>query len=139
MFSEQELEEEDKLPGRDTGSTPRPIVVQAARLQGGFPAHEALCLRCKTNRATDPHHWLFKRGSGVSRLKHQAPEWVLHHLNNVVLLCHPCHDDHGQTKDMFNLCCKFKVEICGIDPQIWMEHLQKHHQIVIPSEVAIFS
>jgi hypothetical protein len=96
-------------------ATPRELVVQIAREQNGFPPSRAVCIWCQKPGATDPHHWLFKRSSGVSLE-------VLHNPANVVLLHHHCHQTYGQTKAMTLFCLGHKINL-GYDIAGWIDKL----------------
>jgi len=107
-----------------TSKVPNEVIVMVAREQGGIPAHLATCANPTCSRkATDPHHWLFKRSSGVSRTS-LTPEQVLHHPYNIVLLCRLCHDTLGQTEEMIVMCFRYKVNL-GIDILDWVDELLK--------------
>lgn len=95
--------------------TPRALVVQIAREQGGIPVYEAVCPWCWCEGATDPHHWAFKRSDNV-------PDEVLHTPQNVVLLHHNCHSNHGQTKAMTERCLQYKQSL-GYDIFAWVDDL----------------
>jgi hypothetical protein len=98
-------------------STPTPpaLIVQIAREQGGILPSRAVCVWCKAPGATEPHHWLFKRSSGV-------PDEVLHTKQNVVLLHTKCHSEHGQTKLMTMRCLEWKI-VLGYDISGWVEEI----------------
>ena len=75
----------------------------------------AVCPFCNTRIATDPHHWCFKRSDNV-------PDEVLHTPENVVLLCHLCHDRNGQTKQMTERILAYKIG-SGYDIYKWVDDL----------------
>jgi len=96
-------------------STPKELIVQLSREQGGPPISWAICPYCRKPGATDAHHWLWKRSDNV-------PDEVLHTRQNVILLCHFCHDRHGQTKEMTLICLAFKLRL-GYDIFDWVDGL----------------
>lgn len=107
---------------------PPAVVVTVAREQGGIPTHKARCIYCRKRYATDPHHWLFKRSSGISRSDDDIPEEALHHPFNIVLLCRQCHDLFGQTTSMAINCYRWK-EALGVNILEWVETLVKQGTI----------
>jgi len=100
--------------------TPKWLVVQVAREQGGIPLSKTICPWCGQPGATDPHHAFYKRSSGVA----SAPDEVLHTPQNVVILHHSCHDLYGQTKAMTAKLLAHKVSL-GYDIFEWVEDLIK--------------
>ena len=97
--------------------TPKELIVQLSREQGGPPISWAICPYCRKPGATDPHHFLYKRSDN-------APDEVLHTRQNVILVCHPCHDKYGQTKGMTLTCLAFKLRL-GYDIFGWVDQLIK--------------
>jgi hypothetical protein len=86
-----------------------------AHEQGGFPFRKAICPWCNKPGACEPHHWLFKRSSGVS-------DEVLHNPANIVLLHNLCHRLWGQTKFMKQICAEHKITL-GYDLLSWLADL----------------
>lgn len=106
-------------------TVPKEIVVLVAREQDGIPAHKAICANPDCSSfATDPHHWLFKRSSGVSRTQQSVPSQVLNNPINIVLLCRTCHDKFGQTPRMVRICYHHKIAL-GYDIPAWIDGLIK--------------
>ena len=100
--------------------TPKALIVKLIREQR-FTGSVAICPYCLINGATDPHHWCFKRSSGV-------PDEVLHTPENVVLLCHECHTKYGQTREMTMTCLGLKLRK-GYDIFAWVDRLIQEGKI----------
>lgn len=84
-------------------TTPPATIVAVAREQYGYPLSKTRCAWCGLPGATDPHHWLLKRGAAV-------PPKVLHDRRNLVLIHHLCHDLYGQTEAMVQRCYHHKIK-----------------------------
>lgn len=48
------------------------------------------------------------------------PDDILHSMENVVVLHHGCHMEHGQTIEMSVRCLKYKVKEKGYNINEWM-------------------
>jgi hypothetical protein len=92
------------------------LKIKIAREQGGIGNQPPKCAFCGEPGATDLHHWLLKRSSGL-------PAEVINVPINVVLLHHRCHMQHGQTKAMTQQMFRFKKAL-GYDVEGWLKDLQ---------------